>query len=309
MSLSGSPRGTIRIHPTPKDVDELQEEEIAESKRSANIVFNKRLHPFVDTSERNESKHIFVVYPETVEDKEIDGCYFVVIDDLKPKGKIKFDFWGTADDFIFALLHEIPSINQVTINTCGNMFPPSIIKIFQTEFSKHAVAVFSVEEISYTLESVDKKEPIDEIGVQDLAKAVEDPTLRSMMQDPFHKTRGQKLSSKMERILKIAYHVIQTPADERESDEDRWSIVPDKPSKKNEKESIEKFPTRDKAVLRLKEMDEEPVDKEPIDEEPVDEEPVDEENITASEVLQANVMIKWMTPEEGQEVAWSLRDK
>jgi len=301
MSLSGSPRGTIRIHPTPKDVEELQEE-IIERKRSADEVYNKRLHPFVDNSEIDETKHIFIVYPEKIETKEIDGHFFVVIDDLKPKGKIKFDFWGTADDFIFALLHEIPSITQVIINTCGNQFPVGVIQVFQNELCKHAVVLFSQGAINYTLEKVEKKEPVDKLGVQDLAKAVEDPTMRSMLQDPFHKTRGQKLSMKMARILKIAYHVIQTPEDEVESADDHWSIVPDKPSEENEKESIEKFSTRDKAALRLKEMD-----AEKVEEEPIDEEPVDEENITASEVLQANVMLNWMTPEEGQGVAWSLR--
>jgi len=304
MSLSGSPRGIIRIYPTPKDVEELQEEEIAENKRSANEVFNKRLHPFVDNYEKDETKHIFVVYPEKVEDKDIDGHFFVVIDDLKPRGAIKFDFWGTAEDFIFALLHEIPSINQVIINTCDNQFPVSIIKIFQNELCKHSISLFSAGAISYSLEGVEKKEDVDKIGVQDLAKAVEDPTMRSMMQDPYHKTRGQKLSSNMERVLKIAYHVIQTPADEVESEDDHWSIVPDKPSEENEKESIEKFSTRDKAALRLKKME-----TESVEEEPIEKEPIEEENVTASKVLQANVMINWMTPEEGQGIAWSLRKK
>jgi len=301
MSLSGSPRGTIYIHPTPKDVEKLQKKAVDKKDRSrlADELYNKNMHPFTDNCERDETKHIFIVYPEKIGDREIDGHYFVIIDDLKSRGEPKFDFWGTADDFIFALLHDIPSITQVIINTCDNQFPVSIIKIFQNELCKHAVDLFSAGAISFTLKSVDKKEPVEKIGVQDLAKAVEDPTMRSMMQDPFHKTRGQKLSMKMGRILKIAYHVIKTPIDEIESDEDRWSIVPDKPSEENEKESIEKFPTRDKAALRLKEMDAERIDKEPVGEEP----------ITASEVLQANVMINWMTPEEGQKVAWSLRKK
>ena len=82
------------------------------------------------------------------------------------------------------------------------------------------------------------------------------------MQDPYHNSRGQKLSSRVNRILRIAWHVIQTPADEVDGTEDRWSIVPDKPSEENEKEAIEKFKSRDDAVVVLNELKGKPVDDE-----------------------------------------------
>jgi len=299
MSLSGSPRGTIRIYPSPSEDKELQEESQNEDvkkdrNRLADAIYNKNLHPYIDTCKRDDSKHIFLVFPEKVENRNIDGHYFVILDDLGIKEEPIFDFWGSTIDFVYALIHEIPSVSQVIINNCDNRFPMGVMKVLQNELCKHAIELFSASEIEYSSQNVDEKEVTKNISVQDLAKAVEDPTMRSMLQDPFHKTRGQKLSSKNERLLKIAYHIIRTPVDEIESDDDRWSIVPDKPSEENEKEAIEKFPTRDKAALRLKE---------------IEEKNVDEEKITASEILQANVMNDWVTPEEAQKIAWSLRGK
>jgi len=326
MSGRGSPRGTIHIYnadgvspgPSKKEIegkqdnrgsieDELEGTQDLNRSRAADTFYKRNMHPYIDISPRDESKHIFIVYPEMVDNRAIDGHFFVVMDDLGLKARPAFDFWGSAYDFIDALVHAIPELDSVVLNLCKNKIPSTIIKVIQHELWKKGIDVFSGSPINNHLGKIEPEmPPKDEITVESLAKAIEDPSMRSKMQDPYHKLRGLKLS----RVLRIAWHIIQTPADEVEGPEDRWSLVPDKPSEANEKEAIEKFKSRDEAAARLNDLKAEVELGERKEEEPIEEEPIEEEEaINASAEKSANVMHDWLDPEEASRVAWSLRKK
>jgi len=337
LSASGSPRGTIHLYPanegnpgpTQEEVEEKQDnrgsigdelEEIQgvdgcetrseiERNRSADTIYNRDMHPYIDTLPRDNSKHIFIVYPEKIGDRAIDGHYFVVIDELNLKTKPILDFWGSAYDFIDVLRHEIPSITQLIVNVCDNKIPSSILKVLGGELWKYSIDLFSGAPIAFAPEKVSEP-PKEDIGVETLEKAVQDPTMRSMLQDPMHKGRGLKLSKKVgrvSRILKIAYHVIQTPADELDGPDTRWSIVPDTPSEENEQEAVEQFSTRDKAVARLNEMEGPEEEETEIEEEST----IGGKLFTVSECRErakkGNITHDWLIPEDGQKTAWELR--
>lgn len=342
--ISGSPRGTIHIYNADGTCSGPSEDEIAEKEdprgsigdqlqelqdgdsagktrskiersRAAETFYHRDMHPYIDTNPRDDSKHIFAVYPETIGDRNIDGYYYVVVDELGLKAKPTMDFWGSSYDFVEKLIHEIPELDKLILNVCDNKVSNSVIKVIERELWKKGVEMSSGTPLHTNRGVVDKESPPKKeknLTVGDLAKAVEDPAMRSMMQDPYHKTRGQKLSSRVSRILKIAWHVIQTPADEVKSPDDRWSIVPDKPSEEHEQEAKEKFKTRDDAVARLNELEGRPPassEEDKIENEDKDkiENTEEGELKNAGELHQANVLGEWLDPEKASRVAWSLR--
>lgn len=311
MAKSGSPRGTIHIYnsgvdgidhgPSEDEITKKQDlrgsigDELEERALTADTFYQRDIHPYMDSSPRDETKHIFVVYPETIQDREIDGRFFLVVDELGLEEKEHFDFWGTTYDFVAKLVQEIPELDKIILNVCDNKVPGSIVKVIEHELWKRGIDTFSADTVSYNNKPKREPEGPEEgnITVNDLGDAIQDPGMRSMMQDPYHNSRGQKLSSRVNRILRIAWHVIQTPADEVDGPEDRWSIVPDKPSEENEKEAIEKFKSRDDAVVVLNELKGKPVDDE------------DEEDKS----INASILTEWLSPEEAAKAAWSLREK
>ena len=137
-------------------------------------------------------------------------------------------------------------------------------------------------------------------GVIELADAVKNPSTNSQMRDPYHKHNDIYIGSRVDRILMIALHVIETPEDELEGPDTEWSVVPDKPSSLEEQEALAKFPTRDDAVAWMKEQEGEKKPDYLIEQEK-------EEALTAG-TIQANIMHEWLDPEEAADAAWMLRD-
>jgi hypothetical protein len=281
MSQSGSPRGTIHLYPARETNPGPSQEEIEEKQDLRGSInqelekiqgktANQNLHPYVDPTLKDDSKHIFAVYPYVTGNREIDGSYYLILDDLNVSKNPVFDFWGTSKDFVEKLIKEFPMIKLLAINVCGNKIPNNLIKIIDRELWKKNISFFTMTDIA--------------------------------------KGASMKISN---RVLSIAkrvaaeegYHVIQTPVDEVEGPDTRWSVVPNKPSSADDKEAIKKFPTRDQAAKWVNEWEAEQ------ELENTDSEEIDEESKNASDdAINANAMHDWMIPEDAMKTAWKMRE-
>jgi len=313
---SGSPRGTIHLHPAGACPPEIEESEIEEKQDNrgsvgkqleriqtgiekiaktlyANTYYEKNMHPYVDPCPRDDTPHLFKLYEESHGfNTSRPGFVIMTMDGARVNNKPLYEFFGKAIDFVHGSIEAIPELSHVYI-CIKDMVPDSIYSILAHEFPK--IGVKLCDDTKFSGRNNDGK--YSQKITEDTREHEVSPSQRSKMQDGYHKLRGFPVASKRGRILRIALHVARTPEDEKSTSEEEWAIFPDEPTQVGEPDTISKFSTRDEAVREMHRM-EGNKDKE-----------IDEEVINASENINANVMHDWMTPEEAVAAAWSLREK
>jgi len=326
MSKSmGSPRGTINLYPAGILPPEPDEEELKEkqdnrgsigqqlektqksmTKKIAKRLFalsydtgafyEKNMHPYVDQCPRDETPHLFILYPDTAGfNTSRPGYVRLMMDGERLRCDSLFEYFGKAIDFVNKAIHAIPELSHVFI--CQkDMVTEGIYRILAHEFPKIGISV--IDDTKFGLGDGKLSEKITE----ETKNFEPSMSQRSKMQDGYHKLRGFPVASRRGRILRIALHVARTPEDEKNGPEEEWAIFPDEPTKIGEPDTIAKFPSRDKAVTEMHQMEgkktETPEEIEEV-----------EESIIATENMQANIMHDWISPEEAAEAAWSLREQ
>jgi hypothetical protein len=250
-----------------------------------------KTNSYYSLSPKNNNSYSFWVYPLKIGGRSIDGHFIIYFDQTQILDKPSFRFTGNTYDFLRALKHSIPELGVLNVNINKNKVPASVLRILSQECGKFGINLISDKGLDFSLKPIKEEVEKENLTVSDLGKAVEDMSMRSKMQDPYH--RGKGLSAKIQKIMKIALHIIKTPIDEMKAEDDKWSIVPDKPSEDGELESIKKFKTRDQAANWLKKHEKE---KEVLSED-------------KSKSPIANIMTDWFTPEEASKIAWGLRKR
>lgn len=318
---AGSPRGTINLYPAgscPSEMDEKETEEKKDNRGSigqqleriqkiakklvainsgGGSIYEKNLHPYVDTCPRDNTPHLFTLYEETPGfNTSRPGYVKLLMDGERIKNKSLFEYFGPAIEFVSKSIHAIPELSHVFI--CQrDMVSESIYKILAHEYPKIGVSLIDNSKFHQN-----DGEILSEQIKENPRECKLSPSERSKLQDGYHKLKGFPVASKRGRILRIALYVAKTPEDEKENDNQEWAIFPDKPTKIGEPDTIAKFPTRDKAVAEMHKMEKGKTN--------IDTEDIENKEVTiASESLRANIMHDWLSPEEAAETAWSLREK
>jgi len=206
--------------------------------------------------------YLWTVYPTNLAGNFKITLQGSILEGEKPAWK----FWGSAYDFIYALKKEIPEVVHLLIPANRKILPDQIAKLLFEEGDKIGVKTIEnnyLDRNSYEFER--EEEPPSKVpdqeggyGAEDLKNDAIDPSTHSKLTDGGHQTFQVSLGSRVDRIIKIALHVIKTPKDENpDNDIDKtWSVVPDEPSKDDEKEGVKYFRTRDEGAAWVNKKEE-----------------------------------------------------